>query len=542
MATYIEVRQRGDNYYAYEREPYWDPVLKQGRKRTLRFLGPCDKGGKVLSPPKVRLEGLHSSFSVGRLLVFYATAERLRLRERARKVLGIDDEVAGQFLAVVLNQVTDRVADEHLPEWVRASPLPHLLSIDGERLVPETFGRVRSALCHLSPSKVWENRGLLLQEELTRAWRSQAREPPGAYYDVTKQSYHGWTNPYAQVGHDANGGLSTVVGFGMVVSAGHHHPYLCQVLPGNQNDSLSVGETVEILRARGYERIRLVMDRGMISKENVELARRNGYHLVGLVKGWDLQTVALASDGTEEEFERPEHVVATSRGSVYARALTTTLFGIPRVRVAVVVNPRRKAEEREGRDLALQELEGPVSKERLKELKQQLRVQNPRLRRKRGYVPGLLVKSAGRRGFHVDPDAVERDRSLDGRFLIFSTDLALSGPEMYRTYFARDGIEKVFRTGKGELCLGPVRHHRRDRLDAYATIFYTASLLWSWSEQTLQRKYPEMSLSEALSHLENVAWVRFGTGKSVREWSTRLTDEQKEIMSALGATDYLPSP
>ena len=247
--------------------------------------------------------------------------------------------------------------------------------------------------------------------------------------------------------------------------------------PGNQNDSLSVGETVEILRARGYERIRLVMDRGMISKENVELARRNGYHLVGLVKGWDLQTVALASDGTEEEFERPEHVVATSRGSVYARALTTTLFGIPRVRVAVVVNPRRKAEEREGRDLALQELEGPVSKERLKELKQQLRVQNPRLRRKRGYVPGLLVKSAGRRGFHVDPDAVERDRSLDGRFLIFSTDLALSGPEMYRTYFARDGIEKVSGREGGTLPRprtsppsGPARRVCNDLLHGLASV------------------------------------------------------------------------
>ncbi|EQD42484.1 hypothetical protein B2A_10314, partial [mine drainage metagenome] len=165
------------------------------------------------------------------------------------------------------------------------------------------------------------------------------------------------------------------------------------------------------------------------------------------------------------------------------------------------------------------ELEGPVSKDRLKELKQQLRVQNPKLRKKKGYVPGLLVKSAGRRGFQVVPEAVERDRGLDGRFLIFSTDLSLSGPEMYRTYFARDGIEKVFRTGKGELCLGPVRHRRKDRLDAYATVFYTASLLWSWSEQTLQRKYPDMSLSEVLGLLENVAWVRFGTGKSIREWS-----------------------
>ncbi|EQD77427.1 transposase (IS4) [mine drainage metagenome] len=540
--TYPVYKTIGGHRYAYEYEAYHDPKVNRSRQRMVRYLGRCDKDGKVLAPPKVHLEGLHSSFSVGRLLVFHACAERFQLRERVRKVLGVDDEMAGHFVALVLNQATDRVADEHLPEWIRASPLPHLLPLDAERIVPETFGGYRLALCHLDPEdKVWKDRGLVLQAELTRAWRSQTREPPGAYYDVTKLAFHGWTNPYAQRGHDANGGISTVVGFGMVVSEEHHHPYLCQALPGSQNDSLSVGPTVEMLRARGYEKIQLVMDRGMISKENVDLAVREGYQLVGLVKGWDLETIALASRWTEQELEQPEHVVATSRRSVYARALTTSLFGIPKVRVAVIENPRRKAEDREGRDLALQELEGPVSKDRLKELKQQLRVQNPKLRKKKGYVPGLLVKSAGRRGFQVVPEAVERDRGLDGRFLIFSTDLSLSGPEMYRTYFARDGIEKVFRTGKGELCLGPVRHRRKDQLDAYATVFYTASLLWSWSEQTLQRKYPDMSLSEVLGLLENVAWVRFGTGKSIREWSTRLTDQQEEILSALGATRYLPT-
>lgn len=466
----------------------------------------------------------------------------LQLRERARKALGVSEEVAGHFVILVLNQDTARLPDEHLPDWVRASPLPHWLSIDGEGLKPETFAGVRASLCHLDDESVLKDRGLLLQADLTRAWRSRTREPPGAFYDVTKVSYHGWTSPYAQVGHNANGGLSTVVGFGMVVSEGHHHPYLCRALPGNQNDSLSVREAVEMLRARGYERIRLVMDRGMITKDNVELARKERYPLVGLVKGWDLKSIALASQWSEEELERPEHVVATSRGSVYARALTTSLFDIPRVRVAVVVNPGRKKEDREARDLALQELEGPVSKERLDEIKKELRVQHPKLRRKKGYAPGLLVKSAGRRGVQVDPAAVERDRGRDGRFLIFSTDLDMSGPEMYRAYFARDGIEKVFRTGKGELCLAPLRRSGQAKLDAYATIFYTASLLWSWTEQTLQRKYPEMSLSEALRLLENVSWVRFGTGKSIREWSTRLTDEQKELLSALGAARYLPSP
>ena len=510
----------GGHRYAYEYESYPDPKTHRSRQRMVRYLGPCDQNGRVLASPKVRPEAVRSAFPVGRVLVFHASAERLRIRERVRRALGIDDETAGHFMLIVYNMDTDRVADEHLPDWARAGPFDRLLSINTANLTPETFGRVRSTLCGLNPeTKLWEDRGPSVQKELTRAWRYLTRDPPGAYYDVTKVEYHGWTNPYAEPGHNADGGISTVVGFGMVVSSEHHHPYLCRALPGNQNDSLGVAETVRTLRSWGHDRLRLVMDRGMITKENVKLARDEGFPLVGLVRGWDLTTLALASRWSEEELEQPENVAATSRGSVYAKALTTPLFDIPELRVAVVVNPRRKAEEREGRDLALEEWKGPahVSKERVEELKKQLRVQNPKLRRKKGYAPGLLVKSVGRRGAVVDHEAVKRARGVDGRFLIFSTDLTLSGKEMYRTYFARDGIEKVFRTGKGELSLTPLRWHRQDRTDAHATVFYAASLLWSWSEQTLKRKFPELSLTEALRSLESLAWVRSGSGKSARD-------------------------
>jgi hypothetical protein len=235
----------------------------------------------------------------------------------------------------------------------------------------------------------------------------------------------------------------------------------------------------------------------------VELVRGAVYHLVGLVRGWGWETLALASRWSEDELERPEHVVRTSRGSVHARAVTVPLFGLSKVGVAVVVDPRRKAEAREARDLALLEWEkGALTKARIEELK--------------------------------------RDRARDGRFLVFSTDLSLSGSEMYETDFARDGIEKVFRTGKGELHLEPVRKHRLDRMYASTTVLYTAWLLWSWTERTLKRKLPEMSLSEALGLLEKLPWVRPGAGKSVREGVPRLSGKQEEILTALGATRYLP--
>jgi hypothetical protein len=524
--AYTRVKPQGDRFYLCEYESYWDPKMGRSRQRFLRYLGPCDRKGNLLAAPRPRVGAVHSAFPVGSLAVFYAAARQLRFRERIREVLGIDEREAAIVLTLGLNQAAARVPLFHLPEWVRASPLPGWLSLDADSLTPRHFEGALSGLCHLTPARTWEDRGLLLQQELTHAWRGSSREPAGAYYDITKQAYYGNHCPYAQLGHDERG-TAVVVGFGMVVSKEHHHPILCRALYGGQNDFLSVAPTLEFLQGQGMRHLTLVMDKGMTSKANVAQAVKAGYEVVGSVKGWNKEAVVYASRWPGEELERSEHVVGTSHGgAVYSRAFTAPLMEFKRLRIAVVENLSRKGEDRQTRDLLLQELEGPVPDERLKEIRAEL--------------GDVIVSSVGRRGFRVDPAAVERERALDGRFLLFSTDLDLNGREMYQTYFAKDAVEKAFRTSKGELSLGPVRYRKKDRLDAYATVVYMAYLLWSWAERRLQEKYPERHLSEVLRSLESVSWVRFGAGKSVREWCTRLTKEQNDLLTTLGATCCLP--
>jgi transposase len=330
--------------------------------------------------------------------------------------------------------------------------------MDAEKLNSRSFEDALAAICHFTPAKTWEDRGLLLQKELTREWRGSSREPAGAFYDITKQQYYGSSCPYGQLGYDERG-AAPVIGFGMVVSKEHRHPVLCQALPGGQSDSLSVTSALELLQGHGLRCLTLVMDRGMTAKDNVRRAVDAGYQVIGAVRGWSKETVAYASRWSGEELERSEHVVGTSHGgAVYSRAFTAPLMGFPKMRIAVVENISRKAGDRQARDLLLSELEGPVSKGRLKEIRAELK--------------DVIVTSKGRRGFKVNLEALERERGLDGRFLLFSTDTSLDGREMYRAYFAKDAIEKVFRTSKGELSLGPVRYRRKDRLDAYATVVY----------------------------------------------------------------------
>ena len=315
----------------------------------------------------------------------------------------------------------------------------------------------------------------------------------------------------------------------LVVPRDHRHPVLCRPLPGSLADTVSLDTTLELLEGFGLGRITQVVDRGIVSRENVTRVVAAGHHLLGMVRGWNEETRALATCWSEMELERTKFVVARSHGNAaYARGFVGPLFGQPKVRVVAVSDARRRVQERQSRDLLIQELGGPLPRGRLGEI-----------RRKLGLVE---FPSVGCRGFRVDPKALERERKLDGQFLLFHTDPTQEAAEVFRTYFQKDAVERVFRTAKGPLSLGPLRYRRKDRIEAYATVVYLAYLLWSWAERKLRGKYPDMTLEEAFHPLGEVAWIRSGARKSVRDWTTRTTTEQAELLRTLGATDHLPVP
>ena len=136
----------------------------------------------------------------------------------------------------------------------------------------------------------------------------------------------------------------------------------------------------------------------------------------------------------------------------FARGFVGPLFGQPKVRVVVVSDARRRGEERQSRDLLIQELGGPLPRGRLGEIRREL--------------GSVVVPSVGRRGFRVDPKALERERKLDGRFLLFHTDPTQEAAEVFRTYFQKEAVEKVFRRAKGPLPLGPLRYCFKDWIEA----------------------------------------------------------------------------
>jgi hypothetical protein len=265
----------------------------------------------------------------------------------------------------------------------------------------------------------------------------------------------------------------------------------------------------------------------MVSKPNIEFLVERGWNQVGIVPETHKQAWAYLAKWSPDQVEQATNVAPRSSGILYAHAWNAKLMG-RRMRVAVAVDPYRRVREQAGRDELVYEAATTTDAKRLKDVRHGL--------------GALAVSSRGRRGWTVDEASAKQDRKGDGRFLLFSTDLTLTAQDMVRIYFQRESIEHVFRTGKGDLGLAPIRYHRPDRVHAYATVFYLGWLLWSWQERRLREKYPTLSLHRALKTLENVHLVRFTSRNTTHEWPTRPNTEQEKLLKHLGALKFLQDP
>ena len=128
--------------------------------------------------------------------------------------------------------------------------------------------------------------------------------------------------------------------------------------------------------------------------------------------------------------------MARSDGNeAFARGFVGPLFGQPKVRIVIVSDARLRVKKPQSRGFLIQEFGEPLPRGSLGETGQELR--------------SVVVPSVGRRGFRVGPKAFERERKLYGRFLPFHTELTQGAAVVFRDYFQKDAVEKVFRTAKG---------------------------------------------------------------------------------------------
>jgi transposase len=317
-------------------------------------------------------------------------------------------------------------------------------------------------------------------------------------YDVTSTYFEGSgaANPQAKRGYSRDKRPDCVqVCIGLVATP-EGLPLAYEVFDGNRTDVTTVEEIVRTMREKyGHERRVWVMDRGMVSEENLEMLRACGAsYIVGTPKSM-LQK--FERDLLEEDWEVLENEVEVKLGQRPAAAAPSETFVLCR-------SPGRKEKEKAMRQHHIQGLEEGLARLkarteaptralrdrdkahlRLGRLFQKYsraaRLYKVRIRE----IPDPGHKSDKRLSVEITTREDLRDwvELADGCYLLRTNLQGRDARSLWKTYIGLVQIEDCFRVTKHDLGLRPVFHRRQDRTQAHILVCFLSLVLWRTLEQ-----------------------------------------------------------
>lgn len=297
-------------------------------------------------------------------------------------------------------------------------------------------------------------------------------------------------------------------------------PVRCWVLPGNQHDSQSVAQVQQDLNNWKLGRVVWVMDRGMSSDENRRILQKAGgqYILGEKLRGNHMSEMALRQPGRFKVIADNLHVKQVYVGE-----------GTGRRRYVIAYNPQQAEADRITREQNLDrlrcELEVINSKKRKK----------PQCRLLLHPSMGRYVKELKSGKLKIDIAKVKQEETLDGKYLLSTSDESLSVEDIARGYKQLLEVERAFRTLKSSLSLRPIYHSKDDRIRSHVLICWLALLLVRLAEVET-----DMSWAVIRRIMQRLHLGEFLNEKNRVLRHTALSSEQSNILKRLKITPPKP--
>jgi len=442
--------------FAEGSEPEWVEVDVRGVRveRTRRFGGPW----------------------LGRTLLRQLELDRLleEIVSRGR------EQVPWPLMAMVLvlGRLCDPSSELRLAEqFYEHSALPDLLGVPAEKVNED---RLYRALDALLPHKA----------ELEKHLRQKLGELFSLdydllLYDVTSTYFEGEAkaNPLAQRGYSRDHRRDCKqVNLALVVSRSGM-PVGYEVFAGNRHDSTTLEEMIgHIERLHGRAQRIWVLDRGMVSEENVEFLKQGQRrYIVGTPKSM------------LKQYER--ELLATNWRPVH-EGLEVRLCPAPDGAEVFILC---RSAQRQQKEQAIHARFEKRIEEGLHKMEKacKRRKQNPLLMAQRvGRLLGNNTRAAGLFQVQVETDSSgsarlrwsksERWRDWaqlsEGCYLLRSNVLDWTAEELWRAYIQLTEAEDAFHIQKSDLRIRPVWHQKAERVQAHILVCFLAYVLWKTLE------------------------------------------------------------
>jgi hypothetical protein len=212
-------------------------------------------------------------------------------------------------------------------------------------------------------------------------------------------------------------------------------PVAWEMYPGSTADKKAFRHIVGVLRERlKIRRVIVVADRGMISKDSIEMLTGDAEAPYEYILGCKMRRQKEVSEDVLSRAGR-YHAV---RGNLEVKEVVTA-----NGRYVVCRNPDEAVKDAAAREVILARLEETLAKDGAKSLV-----------RNKGYARFIKVQ---RDAVTIDKKAVEADARLDGKFVL-RTSTDLPADEVALRYKDLWRVERAFRTEKSVLEIRPLFH------------------------------------------------------------------------------------
>ncbi|HVI38997.1 MAG TPA: IS1634 family transposase [Gaiellales bacterium] len=307
-------------------------------------------------------------------------------------------------------------------------------------------------------------------------------------------------------------------------------PVRCWTFPGNTTDTGIIRTVKDDLAGWNLRRLVWVADRGFASAANRAYLTRGGGHYIHAEKLRATNAEAAAALARPGRYHRVADNLRVKEVAVAPGGGDDGDDGVRTQRFVVCHNPAQAERDAAVRTNLIEHLRGLIegsdawSARRRDEFVGSLKGK-PGLRRYLRRTPAGLLR--------IDNEAIKREAHLDGKWLLRTDDLTLTGEDLAAAYKQLTAVERGWRDMKGALALRPVFHHREDRIRAHVQLCWLALLLIRVAEngtgQTWRRLHQE---------LDRLHLITLATSSGTVAQRSALAPGQKTILAALD----LPEP
>jgi len=296
-------------------------------------------------------------------------------------------------------------------------------------------------------------------------------------------------------------------------------PICCELWPGNTTDVKTLMPIIDRLKIRfGIQRVCIVADRGMISKETIrEIEETEG---ILYILGVRMRNQKEVREDVLSRGGRYKEVYPKSSDSKAPSPLKVKEVNFKGRRYIICINEDQAKKDALDREVIIAAL-----REKLKQGEKSL-VGN------KGYRKYLKNTGAA---FEIDEDKIKEEVRYDGKWVL-TTSTGLSAREVALQYKQLWMVEQIFRTMKTILSTRPIYHKCDETIRGHVFCSFLSLLLIKELQKRMSEKGWEVEWADLINDLEELKETIIETGNKEVILRSELKGESGKAFQAAGVS------